>query len=85
MATRDPVAEQARSTIVVVLPDPAEATMMRLPDGILDIFGHDPRFGAIKDIQGAIGFVVEHIPQELLVCRKSLAEQLVEFIPAVKL
>jgi len=58
----------ASSIIVVVLPDPAEARIMRLFDGILDVFRDADSFCALENLQCALGFVFCHVGEQFLVC-----------------
>lgn len=56
-------APHASSTTNVVFPDPAEATTMRLSDGISDILRHRDYFAALEYLERTLCLVIKHIVQ----------------------
>ncbi len=58
----------ASSIIKVVLPDPAEARIIRLFNGILDVFRDHNLLGAFQNLQCELRFIVLHIGEHFFVC-----------------
>src|SRR5260370_35907161 len=70
----DPDSSQASLTMVVVFPPSAAQMMIRLVDGIENVFGGSPRLSCCEEVEGCLCLVVVHVLKQRGIVGKGLPQ-----------
>src|SRR5437764_424689 len=81
----DPSSPHASSTMVVVFPPPAAQMMIRLVDGIENVFGNRPGFSSCEKPQSGVRFVIVHIVKKFRIVGKIHIQNLLNYLAPVRL